>query len=82
VSFYFNTINYNSSFHLVGPFIIYEYCKNGQLSEYLQNIKDLTLEENERLQRFGLGVARGMEHLAQRKVLLLIICFGEHKNVR
>ncbi|XP_053373157.1 uncharacterized protein LOC123531756 [Mercenaria mercenaria] len=54
----------------IGPFIIYEYCSNGKLSDYLQTLKtNLTIETQERLQRFGLGVARGMEHLAQRRIV-------------
>ncbi|XP_053391930.1 uncharacterized protein LOC123531686 [Mercenaria mercenaria] len=54
----------------IGPFIIYEFCSNGQLRDYLQTLRtNLTLETQERLQRFGLGVARGMEHLAQRKIV-------------
>ncbi|XP_052812774.1 uncharacterized protein LOC128240260 isoform X2 [Mya arenaria] len=55
---------------VMGPFIIYEYCSNGQLSDYLQAMKsNMTLESQEILYRFGLGVARGMEYLAGKEVV-------------
>ncbi|XP_052814816.1 uncharacterized protein LOC128241772 [Mya arenaria] len=55
---------------VMGPFIIYEYCSNGQLSDYLQTMKsNLTLESQEILYRFGLGVARGMEYLAGKEIV-------------
>lgn len=60
----------------VGPFIIYEYCSNGQLRDYLESMRDqVTVETQERLLRFGLGVARGMDYLSQRKVRLKTNCY-------
>ncbi|XP_053373176.1 fibroblast growth factor receptor-like isoform X2 [Mercenaria mercenaria] len=54
----------------VGPFIIYEYCANGQMRDYLETMKNnVTLETLELQLRFGLGVARGMDYLAQRKIV-------------
>lgn len=54
----------------VGPFIILEYCSNGTLKDYLETAKNLaTVEMQERLLRFGLGVAGGMEYLAGRKII-------------
>ncbi|XP_052813767.1 uncharacterized protein LOC128240857 [Mya arenaria] len=55
---------------IMGPFMVFEYCANGQLSDYLQTLKsNLTLDTQELLYRFGLGVARGMEYLAEKQVL-------------
>ncbi|XP_053373171.1 uncharacterized protein LOC128546533 [Mercenaria mercenaria] len=54
----------------IGPFIIYEYCANGQMRDYLETMKNsLTVETLEQQLRFGLGVARGMDYLAQRKIV-------------
>ncbi|WAR10657.1 FGFR1-like protein [Mya arenaria] len=55
---------------IMGPFMVFEYCANGQLSDYLQTLKsNLTLDTQEILSRFGLGVARGMDYLAGKEVL-------------
>ncbi|WAR10291.1 FGFR2-like protein [Mya arenaria] len=54
----------------IGPFMLLEYCTNGQLSDYLQTMKsNITLETQEILYRFGLGVARGMEYLAGKEIV-------------
>ena len=53
----------------MGPFIVYEYCENGTLKEYLvKNKRNVTLELQEHLYRFGLDVAKGMEYLASKGV--------------
>ncbi|XP_052782551.1 uncharacterized protein LOC128218858 [Mya arenaria] len=55
---------------MMGPFILYGYCVNGQLSDFLQTLKkNLTVETHEMLYRFSIGVARGMEFLAERKIV-------------
>ncbi|XP_052812776.1 uncharacterized protein LOC128240261 isoform X2 [Mya arenaria] len=55
---------------VMGPFIIFEYCTNGQPSDYLQTMKsNMTPEKHEHLYRFGLGVARGMEYLARKEIV-------------
>lgn len=54
----------------IGPFIIFEHCRNGTLKDYLETAKNAnTLEIQERCLRFGLGIARGMEYLAGRKIV-------------
>lgn len=53
----------------MGPFIIYEYCENGTLKDYLIAHKsDVSIEVHESLFRFGLDVAKGMEYLASKSV--------------
>ncbi|WAR10287.1 RON-like protein, partial [Mya arenaria] len=54
---------------LVGPIIILEHCVNGQLNDYLQTNKSSITEESQDLIRFGLGVARGMEYLAGKRIV-------------
>ena len=55
--------------YLVGPMIIYEYCEQGPLKDYLQgHASNATLEVQEQLFRFGLDIAKGMEYLASKKV--------------
>lgn len=59
---------------IVGPFIIYEYCENGPLKDYLQSKKsNVTLDVHESLFRFGLDTAKGMEFLASKGVSTPII---------
>jgi hypothetical protein len=53
----------------VGPFIIYEFCENGTLRDYLAERKNnVTMELQENLFRFGLDIAKGMEFLAGKGV--------------
>ncbi|XP_052278483.1 LOW QUALITY PROTEIN: uncharacterized protein LOC127876968 [Dreissena polymorpha] len=55
---------------IMGPFILFEYCSNGQLNEHLTTHRqNVTIEVQELLLRFGLQVARGMDYLAQRKIV-------------
>ncbi|XP_060598180.1 uncharacterized protein LOC132751968 isoform X3 [Ruditapes philippinarum] len=54
----------------MGPFIVYEYCENGTLKDYLvQNKNNVTIELQEHLYRFGLDVAKGMEYLASKGIV-------------
>lgn len=49
--------------------MIYEYCENGPLRDYLHGQRsNITLEIQEELFRFGLDIAKGMEYLASKKV--------------
>lgn len=55
----------------MGPFIIYEYCENGTMKDYLvANKTNVTIELQENLFRFGLDIAKGMEYLGSKKVIL------------
>ncbi|XP_060598183.1 uncharacterized protein LOC132751969 isoform X2 [Ruditapes philippinarum] len=54
----------------MGPFIVYEYCENGTLKDYLaENKNKITMELQEHLFRFGLDVAKGMEYLASKGIV-------------
>lgn len=54
----------------IGPFIIYEYCSNGPMRDYLHTLKNnVSVETHEQLLRFGLGIARGMDYLALKKIV-------------
>ncbi|XP_053374452.1 uncharacterized protein LOC123532684 isoform X3 [Mercenaria mercenaria] len=54
----------------MGPFIVYEYCENGTLKDYLVSQKNhVTIELQEHLFRFGLDVAKGMEYLAGKGIV-------------
>jgi len=45
--------------------IIYEMCEKGTLKDYLAaNKANVTIDVQEDLYRFGLDIAKGMEHLA------------------
>ncbi|KAH3716775.1 uncharacterized protein LOC127855045 [Dreissena polymorpha] len=53
----------------IGPFIVYEYCDNGTLKDFLLRKKsNLTIDVQEMLFRFGLDLAKGMEYLAGIKI--------------
>ncbi|XP_052232523.1 angiopoietin-1 receptor-like [Dreissena polymorpha] len=53
----------------MGPFILYEYCENGTLKEYLvQNKSSVTMDIQETLFRIGLDIAKGMEYLAGKGI--------------
>lgn len=53
----------------MGPIIVYEYCENGSLREYLElHQHNVTIELQEKLFRFGLDIAKGMEYLAKRGI--------------
>ncbi|XP_052809614.1 uncharacterized protein LOC128238075 [Mya arenaria] len=53
----------------MGPIIIYEYCENGTLRDYLEKSRtNVTVQLQENLFRFGLDIAKGMEFLADRGV--------------
>ncbi|KAK3603169.1 hypothetical protein CHS0354_043002, partial [Potamilus streckersoni] len=54
----------------IGPFIIFEYCENGPLKDYLEKQKEnITLQLQEELFRFGLDICKGMEYLVSKKVV-------------
>ncbi|XP_060601820.1 uncharacterized protein LOC132755046 [Ruditapes philippinarum] len=54
----------------MGPFIIYEFCENGTLRDYLAERKNnVTMELQENLFRFGLDIAKGMEFLAGKGIV-------------
>lgn len=54
----------------MGPFIIYEYCENGTLRDYLADRRNnITVDLQENLFRFGLDIAKGMEYLAGRAIV-------------
>jgi hypothetical protein len=49
--------------------MIYEYCENGVLRDYLVERKNnVSVEFKGNLFRFGLGIAKGMEFLAGKGV--------------
>ncbi|XP_052800641.1 uncharacterized protein LOC128231640 [Mya arenaria] len=53
----------------MGPMIIYEFCENGTMKDYLvKNKSNMNVEMQENLFRFGLDIAKGMEFLASRGV--------------
>ena len=53
----------------VGPFMLLEYCPNGQLNDHLATMRNnVNVETMEKLFRFGVCIARGMEYLADRSV--------------
>ena len=65
------TIYITHVINLVGPIMIYEYCEKGPLKDYLQwQSSNVTLEVQDKLFRFGLDIAKGMEYLASKKVKL------------
>ncbi|XP_053393446.1 uncharacterized protein LOC123564849 [Mercenaria mercenaria] len=54
----------------MGPFILYEYCENGTLRDYLLERKDnVSMDLQENLFRFGLDIAKGMEFLAAKGIV-------------
>ncbi|KAK3600804.1 hypothetical protein CHS0354_020481 [Potamilus streckersoni] len=54
----------------IGPFMIYEYCENGSLRDYLESQRNsITMELQENLFRFGLDICKGMEFLVSRKII-------------
>ncbi|XP_060583179.1 uncharacterized protein LOC132739481 isoform X2 [Ruditapes philippinarum] len=54
----------------MGPFMIYEYCENGVLRDYLVERKNnVSVEFKGNLFRFGLGIAKGMEFLAGKGIV-------------
>ncbi|XP_067648778.1 uncharacterized protein [Haliotis asinina] len=53
----------------LGPVMVVEYCENGQMDKWLKNQKNgITEDILETVQKFGLGVARGMEYLARKGI--------------
>ena len=69
---------YFDIFCVVGPFIIYEYCEQGSIKEYLQNQKpDVTVDLQEKLFRFGFDIAKGMEYLASKSVSHILMLYSE-----
>ncbi|XP_060570888.1 angiopoietin-1 receptor-like [Ruditapes philippinarum] len=54
----------------MGPFMIYEYCENGILRDYLVERKDnVSMELKGNLFQFGLGIAKGMEFLSGKGIV-------------
>jgi len=49
--------------------IIYEMCEKGTLKDFLvANKANVTVDLQDNLYRFGLDIAKGMEHLASKQV--------------
>ncbi|KAL3832082.1 hypothetical protein ACJMK2_023760 [Sinanodonta woodiana] len=54
----------------IGPFMLYEYCENGNLRDYLKAQRNnITLELQENMFRYGFDCCKGMEYLASRKIV-------------
>ncbi|KAK3603134.1 hypothetical protein CHS0354_042956 [Potamilus streckersoni] len=54
----------------IGPFIIFEYCENGPLKDYLESQRNnVTMQLQEKLFRFGLDICKGMEYLVSKKIV-------------
>lgn len=54
----------------MGPFMVLEYCENGTLKDYLTKHKDHVDEQlHERLFKFTFDTAKGMEYLANKKIV-------------
>ncbi|KAL3832351.1 hypothetical protein ACJMK2_024003, partial [Sinanodonta woodiana] len=54
----------------IGPFIVFEHCWNGPLKDYLETQrKNITVQLQENLFRFGLDICKGMEYLASKKIV-------------
>ncbi|KAK3600800.1 hypothetical protein CHS0354_020477 [Potamilus streckersoni] len=54
----------------IGPFMIYEYCENGNLRDYLESQRNnVTMELHENMFHFGLDTCKGMEFLVSRKIV-------------
>ncbi|XP_048244011.1 uncharacterized protein LOC124122676 isoform X1 [Haliotis rufescens] len=54
----------------LGPMMVLEYCENGQLDTWLKDNRDkVDMDVLERIQMFVLGVARGMEFLANKEIV-------------
>ena len=57
---------------IVGPFMILEYCEEGDLRDWLLRNNDRVGDEVvERLFQMILGVSNGMKYLSSKKVLML-----------
>ncbi|XP_048244076.1 angiopoietin-1 receptor-like isoform X1 [Haliotis rufescens] len=53
----------------LGPVMVLEYCENGQMDKWLRDHRDnVNVDTLERIQNFGLGIARGMEYLAKKGI--------------
>ncbi|XP_046546912.1 uncharacterized protein LOC124256991 [Haliotis rubra] len=53
----------------LGPVMVIEYCENGQMDKWLKNQRNgVNVDILETIQKFGLGVARGMEYLASKGI--------------
>ena len=60
--------------YLVGPIIVYEYCEHGTLKDYLdQQQNNRNIELQELLFRFGLDIAKGMQYVASKGVLVITV---------
>lgn len=58
----------------VGPFMILEYCEEGDLRDWLlRNNERVGEEVVERLFQMILGVSNGMKYLSSKKVLCCIL---------
>jgi len=54
--------------------LIYEMCEKGTLKDFLvANKANVTVDLQDNLYRFGLDIAKGMEHLASKQVHIKII---------
>ena len=52
-----------------GPVLVMEFCEMGQMDKWLvQNKANVSEQVMENLFRFTLGIAKGMEYLASKKV--------------
>ncbi|XP_060086135.1 uncharacterized protein LOC132565501 [Ylistrum balloti] len=54
----------------MGPFMVLEYCENGTVKDYLTSQKTKVSEQvHERLFKFVFDVSKGMEYLANKKIV-------------
>lgn len=55
---------------VVGPYMVLEYCQNGQLRDWLLQQKNKSTEETvELLYRISYGISKGMYYLEIKKVI-------------
>lgn len=55
---------------VVGPYMVLEYCQNGQLRDWLLQQKNISTEETvELLYRISYGISKGMYYLEIKKVI-------------
>jgi len=55
--------------------LIYEMCEKGTLKDFLvANKANVTVDLQDNLYRFGLDIAKGMEHLASKQVHINFHC--------
>lgn len=61
---------------VVGPYMVLEYCQNGQLRDWLLQQKNKSTEETvELLYRISYGISKGMYYLEIKKVIDINVIF-------